>query len=171
MITTNYRVNIFGYPNARGLHNTTNFGLQDQRMAVQWVFENIAAFGGDPSRITLWGQSAGASASDFYLFSYYENPIIRASISSSGVALGGTPNRDFQGTNFTFVAKAMGCDFEDAETELQCMRRIPMPRIENFVGQYQDNSTLVDPSQPRISFTHYGIDLQISQMNSEWCLC
>jgi carboxylesterase type B len=157
VVTTNYRVNIFSYPNARGLNGMTNFGLYDQRAAVEWVAENIAAFGGDPRKITLWGQSAGASATDMYLFAYHEDPIIRASVSSSGVAIGRVQNPDIAtGSNFTFVAKALGCDFEDAALELECMRRIPMPRIENFVGQYQDNSTLVDSSQPAIAFTRAG---------------
>jgi carboxylesterase type B len=53
VVTTNYRVNIFGYPNARALGDNANFALQDQRMAVEWVQENIASFGGDPSQITL----------------------------------------------------------------------------------------------------------------------
>ncbi|KAE9362952.1 carboxylesterase [Stipitochalara longipes BDJ] len=153
VITTNYRVNIFGYPNARGLNGSTNFALQDQRKAVEWVSENIAAFGGDPSKITLWGQSAGSGATDMYLFAWYQEPIIRASISSSGVAIGRASNLDYQGTNFTFVAKSLGCDFCDPELELECMRRVPMARIENFVGQYQDNSTLVKTSQPAIAFT------------------
>ncbi|KAE9397487.1 alpha/beta-hydrolase [Gymnopus androsaceus JB14] len=153
VVTTNYRVNIFSYPNARGLNGSTNFGLQDQRLAIEWVSENIAAFGGDPSKITLWGQSAGAAATDMYLFAFYEDPIVRATVSSSGFAIGNPTDPDFAGSNFTFVAKNMGCDFENAETELQCMRRIPMDRIENFVGQYQDNSTLVNTSQPAISFT------------------
>ncbi|KAE9397511.1 alpha/beta-hydrolase [Gymnopus androsaceus JB14] len=139
VITTNYRVNIFSYPNARGLSGSTNFALQDQRLAVEWDH--------------LWGQSAGSSATDMYLFSFYEDPIVRATISSSGFAIGHATNADYAGTNFTFVAKNMGCDFEDAETELQCMRRIPMDRIENFIGQYQDNSTLVNTSQPAIAFT------------------
>jgi carboxylesterase type B len=156
VVTTNYRLNIFSYPHARGLDDG-NFGLLDQRMAVQWVQENIAAFGGDPTKITLWGQSAGAVASDMYLLAWHEDPIIQASISSSGTAyLGASSGGDFTGSNFTFVAKAMGCDFEDAKAELECMRRIPMPRIENFVGQYQDNSTLVNASQPGISFKHQG---------------
>lgn len=72
------------------------------------------------------------------------------------MALGRTFNTDAQGTNFTFVAKALGCDFEDADTELQCMRNVPMTRIENFVGQYQDNSTLLDTKQPAIAFTRRG---------------
>ena len=163
VITTNYRVNIFSYPNARGLNGSTNFAPQDQRMAVEWVHENIAGFGGDPSKITLWGQSAGSSSTDQYLFTWYKDPIIRASISSSGFAIGGRAVNDYLGTNgnFTFVAKHLGCDFEDAQLELQCMRRVPMARIENFVGQYQDNSTLVNTSQPAIAFTRNSKSLSI----------
>ncbi|KAF3763189.1 alpha/beta-hydrolase [Cryphonectria parasitica EP155] len=153
VVTTNYRVNVFSFPNAKGLENSTNFGLQDQRLAVEWVYENIGAFGGDPSKITLWGQSAGASAADMYLFAYPDNPLVRASISSSGFTIGHALNSDYSGSNFSFVAKNLGCDFDDAQTELECMRHVPYPRIENFIGNYQDNSTLVNTSQPAISFT------------------
>lgn len=152
VVTINYRVNIFSFPNARGL-NQTNFGLRDQRMAVEWVHQNIENFGGDPSKITQWGQSAGAGAADMYLFAWAKDPIIRASVSSSGVAIGRSTNQDFDGSNFTFVAKAMGCDFDDAAVELDCMHRVAMPRMENFIGQYQDNSTLVNTSQAAMSFT------------------
>ncbi|PSR80480.1 Alpha/Beta hydrolase protein [Coniella lustricola] len=153
VVTTNYRVNVFGTPNARGLGNATNFGQQDQRLAVEWVYENIAAFGGDPAKITLWGQSAGSSSTDMYLFSFWQNPLIRASVSSSGFAVGRALNADYAGSNFSFVAKSLGCDFADADLELECMRNVPYPRLENFIGQYQDNSSLVNTSQPAISFT------------------
>ncbi|KAK5709055.1 hypothetical protein LTR17_020118 [Elasticomyces elasticus] len=153
VVTMNYRVNIFSYPNARGLNGSSNFAIQDQRAAVEWVSRNIEAFGGDPDQLTLWGQSAGAGLTDQYLFAWPTDPIVRASISSSGVAVGRASNQDYSGSNFTFVAKAMGCDFEDAALELQCMRRVPMPRLENWLGQYQDNSTLVNNSQPAITFS------------------
>lgn len=170
VVTTNYRVNIFAYPHARGLNGSDNFGLQDQRMAVEWVAENIAAFGGDASRITLWGQSAGAIAADMYLFAYYEDPIIHAAIASSGTALAsdvlGETDFDSAGTNFTFVAKSLGCDFSDPKFELECMRHVPMQRIENFVGQYQDNSTLVNTSQPAIKFTHQGMRLLVDRKDT-----
>ncbi|KAF5385556.1 hypothetical protein D9757_006740 [Collybiopsis confluens] len=152
VVTSNYRVNIFSFPNARGLSGNTNFAFQDQRLAIEWVAENIASFGGDPSRITLWGQSAGSGMSDMYLSTWYDDPIIRASISSSGFALGypGVKSADPNGTDFTFVAKSMGCDFEDdPERELECMRRVPMPQIENFIGQYQDNGTVWKAGRPR----------------------
>ncbi|KAK6854336.1 hypothetical protein PG995_009429 [Apiospora arundinis] len=161
VVTTNYRVNIFGNPHALGLDGNGNFGRQDQRAAVEWVAENIEVFGGDPTRMTLWGQSAGAIAADEYLFAFPENPLVRAAITSSGSALMSFGSRDHEGANFTFVAKSLGCDFGDNKgRELECMRRVPFQRISNFVGQYQDNSTLVNPSQSPITFS--------SQSDEKW---
>ena len=54
LVSAGYRLNVFG------LYGGENFGLQDQLAAVDWVRDNIAAFGGDPDQITLMGQSAGA---------------------------------------------------------------------------------------------------------------
>lgn len=54
-----YRVNVFGFPGLPGMDQ--NLGLLDQRLAVEWVQKNIAGFGGDPTRITIFGQSAGGS--------------------------------------------------------------------------------------------------------------
>ena len=54
---SSYRVNVFGFPGLPGM--AQNVGLLDQRLAIEWVRDNIAAFGGDPTRITIFGQSAG----------------------------------------------------------------------------------------------------------------
>lgn len=52
-----YRINIFGFPGLPGMDQ--NVGLLDQRLAIEWTRKNIAAFGGDPNRITIFGESAG----------------------------------------------------------------------------------------------------------------
>lgn len=53
---SSYRLNIFGFPGVPGDSSVAqNAGLLDQRMAVEWVRDNIAAFGGDPKRITMFG--------------------------------------------------------------------------------------------------------------------
>lgn len=59
-VALNHRSNLFGFPYARGLNGTSqNFGILDVFAAVEWVQNNIHAFGGDPNQITLFGQSSG----------------------------------------------------------------------------------------------------------------
>src|SRR5436190_14586297 len=70
-----YRLNVFGFPGNPSIPNL-NLGLLDQRMAIEWVRDNIAAFGGDPSRITIFGQSAGSASVDYYSYAYTSDPIV-----------------------------------------------------------------------------------------------
>ncbi|OGM43972.1 hypothetical protein ABOM_007988 [Aspergillus bombycis] len=58
VVSMNYRVNIFGFPGDPA--SPANLGLRDVRLALEWIRDNIAQFGGDPARITIFGQSAGA---------------------------------------------------------------------------------------------------------------
>ncbi|KAJ7211115.1 Alpha/Beta hydrolase protein [Mycena rebaudengoi] len=150
VVTINYRLNVFGFPNARGLTDQ-NLGIMDQRIALEWVRDNIAAFGGDPAKITQWGQSAGAMSVDYHSFAYYSDPIARGYFMQSGDAflgpLAGFVTQDAAHTNFSFMASQFGCDLSDGTAELECMRRIPFDKIENFVGQYAQNGT-----QPALSF-------------------
>ncbi|KAG6887405.1 hypothetical protein C0995_015592 [Termitomyces sp. Mi166 len=77
VVTFNYRLNIFGFPTAPQLFTSTtkaqNLGLLDLDAAVQWVYDNIAGFGGDPERIVLFGQSAGGVAVDAYTLAHMED--------------------------------------------------------------------------------------------------
>jgi carboxylesterase type B len=60
--SVNYRLGGFGFLAGKELasESSTNLGLRDQRLGLEWVAENIAAFGGDPDRVTIWGESAGS---------------------------------------------------------------------------------------------------------------
>ena len=55
-VAFNYRLNAFGFLHGKELkkEGSTNLGLRDQRKAMEWVAENIAAFGGDPDKVTIW---------------------------------------------------------------------------------------------------------------------
>ncbi|KAL4897496.1 Alpha/Beta hydrolase protein [Aspergillus ambiguus] len=142
VVAINHRVNIFGFPNARGLAETgenLNFGLLDQRLAMEWVRDNIAAFGGDPSRITMWGQSSGAASTDFYNFAWADDPIIAGQIMHSGNVFATGTNVDLTHSNFTFVAEQFGCGQLSAQEEVNCMRNVSADAIIELYNSYNMN--------------------------------
>jgi carboxylesterase type B len=63
-VSINYRLAGWGFIASDEVSGSgdTNIGLRDQRLALHWVHENIAAFGGDPAKVTIWGESAGAAS-------------------------------------------------------------------------------------------------------------
>ena len=67
-VSVEYRVGVFGFlhlsqlPDGKDYPDAQNLGLMDQMMALKWVHENIAAFGGDPDNVTIFGESAGAGS-------------------------------------------------------------------------------------------------------------
>jgi acetylcholinesterase len=137
-----YRLNIFGFPNAKGLNGTEqNLGLLDQRLGLEWVRSNIANFGGDPARITLWGQSAGAVSVDFYNFAYPEDPIVSALIMDSGSTFLTLGEDDTQHTNFTFVASHFGCGNLTSQAELDCFRNVSSTDIITYLKTRDDDGT------------------------------
>jgi acetylcholinesterase len=138
VVQVQYRLNLLGFPNARGLAregNNLNLGLLDQRLAVEWVRNNIARFGGDPDRITLWGESAGAYAVDGYLFAWAQDPIIKGVIADSGNALaiervvGDSRNH----TAFSVAAKSLGCGELSPKEELECMRQVAERDLKKYL--------------------------------------
>ena len=73
VVTLNYRLGALGFLAVPELGLTGNYGIQDQRQALRWVAENIAAFGGDPRKVTIFGESAGAMSVGLHLFSIPAN--------------------------------------------------------------------------------------------------
>ena len=89
-----YRTNVFGFlslpelsqesqkENGRAISG--NYGLMDQIMALQWIHDNIAAFGGDPAKVTIMGESAGAISVAMLCQSPLAKGLFRGAISESG---------------------------------------------------------------------------------------
>ncbi|KAF9889911.1 hypothetical protein FE257_006783 [Aspergillus nanangensis] len=134
VVTFNYRMNIFGFPGAPTLPQ--NIGLLDQRLAIEWVHRNIAAFGGDPSRITIFGQSAGGASVDYYTYAWRENPLVSGLISHSGTALSFQPNTPEESKGyFDQVVEAVGCGDEESEGAVECLRGKPYQEILQAVAK------------------------------------
>ncbi|KAK6856067.1 hypothetical protein PG995_008218 [Apiospora arundinis] len=143
VVTLNWRVNLFGFPNAAGLEDQ-NLGILDVRMALEWVYANIGAFGGDPRRIVLWGHSAGGVVADALNYVYDDEPLVAGFFLQSGAAVREyAQGDDALQTNFSFVARHVGCGgfAGDPTAELDCMRQVPAGLLSNFVGAYGDNKT------------------------------
>jgi cholinesterase len=151
VVSINYRVNIFGFPGAPTLPNF-NPGFLDQRLAVEWTKNNIAAFGGDPERITLYGQSAGSMSVDDYAFSWTEDPIVNGFILSSGTALMSRGEvRTNQARNWYTLSQKLGCGGQEAgAATVKCLQgkawkdiydKIPAGPVGGF-GPSNDNKTL-----------------------------
>lgn len=90
VVTVNYRLGILGFAGAEALRSrdpigsTGNYGIQDQRAAMQWVHRNIGAFGGNASDLLLFGESAGAGSIAVHLTSPLSWPWYRRVIMESG---------------------------------------------------------------------------------------
>lgn len=97
----------------------------DQRTAVEWVQKNIAAFGGDPNRITLFGQSAGAASVDYYTYAWTEDPIANSFIAESGTSTAFSNPTPLNNTAAWFNASSkLGCGGESVgvEQSISCVR-------------------------------------------------
>ncbi len=98
VVSMNYRLGIFGFFSHSALtkesphHASGNYGLQDQAAALQWVRKNIAAFGGDPENVTIFGESAGSISVSALMVSPLSKGLIHRAIGESGAFFGRTQN-------------------------------------------------------------------------------
>ena len=96
-VTVNQRLNIFGFMAHPELtkesptHASGNYGLMDHTAALQWVRQNIAAFGGDPSRVTIAGESAGSFAVSAQMATPLSKKLFAGAIGESGSLMSTTP--------------------------------------------------------------------------------
>ncbi|KAF2196976.1 cholinesterase precursor [Delitschia confertaspora ATCC 74209] len=130
VVTVNYRLGIFGFSGAPGIQQ--NAALLDQRSAVEWVHDNIIAFGGDPKRIVIFGQSAGGASVDYFSFAYKSEPIVSGLIAHSGTSLSFNPNTPEYAQKLWYnVTKTIGCGSagDNAATVLECMRNAPLSAV------------------------------------------
>lgn len=121
--TNSYRSNIFGFPGHPD--GTKNVGLLDQRLAISWVRDNIKGFGGDPGRITIFGQSAGGMSVDYYSFAWASDPIVQGFITQSGNVFSFAPSSPSAAAenwfNLTGLLECGGAH-SDPSSVSKCMR-------------------------------------------------
>ena len=145
VVTINYRLGLLGYLAHPALDNEGhlfgNYGIMDIQAALQWVQRNIDAFGGDPDRVALGGQSAGASNTGMNVISplsagLFNRAIFESSPTSSAQPLSLALTR---GMNF---ATAAGCSGTSAATAA-CLRAVSVAQILQLQGTANANGPYV----------------------------
>ncbi len=114
-VTVNYRLGPLGFASLPELEeeagHSGNYGLYDQLASILWIRDNISAFGGDPSRITIMGQSAGAMSVQLHCLSPLTEGLFCGAVMSSGCGMGSTFMSTPEKSNIFWqeVMKRLGC--------------------------------------------------------------
>ncbi|XP_070382904.1 acetylcholinesterase-like isoform X2 [Dermacentor albipictus] len=165
IVTLNYRLGFLGFLDTQSPDAPGNVGLLDQNMALKWIRDNIAQFGGDPSKVTIFGESAGGMSAHAHVMSPMSSGLfIRACLMSGTLRHGlyQTVNESISKGNA--VAAAVGCAYHDRnlttnpEAVVECLRsksafelanvssEIFEPKLFPFLPTYPNEFLPVEPS-------------------------
>ncbi|XP_030647137.1 neuroligin-1 isoform X2 [Chanos chanos] len=176
VITMNYRLGVLGFLSTGDQAAKGNYGLLDQIQALRWTSENIAFFGGDPLRITVFGSGAGASCVNLLTLSHYSEGLFQRAIAQSGTALSSWAV-SFQPAKYArMLAKKVGCNLKDSVDLVECLQKkhykelveqdIQPARYHIAFGPVIDGDVI--PDDPQIlmeqgEFLNYDIMLGVNQ--------
>lgn len=129
VVTINYRLGVLGFMAQPALaaesarQSSGNYGLLDQLEALRWVRRNIRNFGGDPARVTVFGESAGSIDIVHLMASPLSRGLFHRAIAQSGAPMGGTPTREAAERYGSQIAKTVGAD--SAADPAAALRSVP----------------------------------------------
>ncbi|XP_036044307.1 pyrethroid hydrolase Ces2e-like isoform X2 [Onychomys torridus] len=151
VVTIQYRLGVLGYFSTGDQHARGNWGYLDQVAALRWVQQNIALFGGNPDRVTIFGESAGGASVSSLVLSPLSKGLFHGAIMQSGVALlpGLISQSEFI---YTMVANLSGCNQMDSESLVGCLRGKSEEEILDITKVFKIMPAVVDgvffPSHP-----------------------
>ncbi|KAF7194777.1 Para-nitrobenzyl esterase [Pseudocercospora fuligena] len=170
-VEINYRLSTLGFLAIPGTEVKGNFGIGDQITALRWVRENIAQFGGDPNKVTIIGESAGAGSVRTLLGSpiVIKDKLIAGAVAQSnlggGVTLGldgnyGTTYSSYLTVNQSYtrageqILAETGCNQTDVQAQISCLKLVPACKLVELqtTAQYVvQDGTIVNTEQLIVS--------------------
>ena len=164
LVTVNYRLGIFGFLahpelTAESAHHASgNYGLMDQVLALRWVRDNIAKFGGDVNNITVFGQSAGSMDTSMLMTSPLAKEMFQKAIGQSGSAFT-APLLSLAGAESTGASLAKQLGAPASSGQIRFLRTLPAPDLLAALGKLLNHPRVgpdidgwVLPEQPAAVF-------------------
>jgi len=131
LVSMNYRLGVLGFLAHPALtaespdHASGDYGIMDQQAALRWVRRNIRSFGGDPSRVTIFGESAGGLSVHTHLASPLSAGLFHRAIVESGAYSLTQPSLSDAETQGQALAERVGCSDQTAA----CLRAVPVETL------------------------------------------
>ncbi|KAH9369255.1 hypothetical protein HPB48_012331 [Haemaphysalis longicornis] len=148
-VSFNYRLNVFGFLSSGTDQVPGNFGLWDQNLVLKWVRANIASFGGDPSQVTLLGQSAGAISAALHAVSPHSEGLFKRIVMLSGSPLNSVFTVAAKGVDsITSIARYVGCASwrtTDLDEVMDCLRRVDKQELVGQLNGVDPRKTIYAP--------------------------
>ena len=135
VVTLNYRLTLWGFLSTGDAHAPGNLALWDQHTALKWVHDNIDAFGGDPNKVTIFGESAGGVSVTYQSLYHGNRGLFQRVIAQSGSLYKPAmidPKKDAQK-----LGNLMGCEQTESGALIRCLQELPA----NDLDQTMNNST------------------------------
>ncbi|CAG7838019.1 unnamed protein product [Allacma fusca] len=160
LVVPNYRVGVLGFLSTGDEVSPGNYGLKDQNLALRWVQENIEAFGGDPNRVTIFGESAGGASALYHLISPLSRGLFHGVIAQSGtpISIWARHRNPLQAAQQ--FGTVVNCTSRNSAELVSCLREKPAEEISiavfnNLVGvlsrmemELPSSTPVIEPNLP-----------------------
>ncbi|XP_078581297.1 acetylcholinesterase-like [Branchiostoma floridae x Branchiostoma japonicum] len=159
VVTFNYRLGPLGFLSTGDVVSPGNFGMLDQVEVLKWVQQNIQAFGGNPDKVTIFGESAGGASVGMHLVSPASRGLFSRAIMQSGTGLTDFAFRPSGVADAVSLAEQLACNTSSSRTMVSCLREVEAQVLVNSQPQQMLKAKWIPvldenflPRSPRDSF-------------------
>ncbi|XP_014278513.1 esterase FE4 [Halyomorpha halys] len=165
-VTFNYRLGALGFLSAEDDVLPGNNGLKDQTLALKWIKQNIAMFGGNPKSVTLAGISAGGGSCHLHLLSPLSKGLFKGAMCMSGASLNHWAIVKNPQSKALVVANELGCPTNETKFMVKCLQRRPAEHIIDVTKSfwswklpYPSYGPVIEPAGPNAFISERPIDI------------
>ncbi|XP_036604065.1 cocaine esterase-like [Trichosurus vulpecula] len=145
VVTIQYRLSILGFLSTGDEHAPGNWGYLDQVAALRWIQKNIPHFGGDPGRVTIFGESAGGMSVSLHVLSPMSKGLFHRAIMQSGVAINlGLMSSRSEVVPNEVIANLSACESHSSASMVQCLRSKSEDEMLAITKKFMITSPVVD---------------------------